>query len=64
MKKSELVQKLRCNLWGDAPSLEEASAYMEAIITTLPDDCQGDVWIALGVALNTLANEIEKLEME
>ena len=62
MKKQALVQKLRCNLWGAAKNLDEASAYMEAIITTLPKDYQGDMWIALGIALNTLADEIEKLE--
>lgn len=62
MKKQALVQKLRCNLWGAAKNLDEASAYMEAIISDLPKDYQGDVWIALGIALNTLADEIEKLE--
>lgn len=62
MKKSELVQHLRCNLWGTAKNLEQAKDYLEIVIGGLPDDCQGDIWIAVGIAMNTLANEIEKLE--
>jgi hypothetical protein len=62
MKKSELVQHLRCNLWGTAKDLAQAQAYLEVVISDLPKDCQGDMWIAVGVAMNTLANEIEKLK--
>ena len=62
MKKSELIEKLRCNLFGKAKDIDQAGAYMQACIQDLPTDYQGELWIALGIAMNTLANEIEKLE--
>lgn len=62
MRKSELVKKLRCEIFGKAKNLDEASAYMQVCIEELPRDNQGDMWIALGIAMNTLANEIENLE--
>ena len=36
--------------------------HLQACISDLPKDYQGELWIALGIAMNTLANEIEKLE--
>ena len=62
MKKSELVQELRCGLFGYADSLKDAGDYMQQVIQSLPKDYQGDLWVALGVSMNTIANEIEKLE--
>ena len=62
MKKSELVQKLRCGIFGEAKTLEEASAYMDACIGELSKDQQGDIYIALGIAMNTLATIVENLE--
>ena len=62
MKKSELIEKLRCNMFGTAKDVDQAGEYMQACIQDLPKDYQGELWIALGIAMNTLANEIEKLE--
>lgn len=62
MKKSELVQELRCELFGYADTLEAAGQYMQDVIQALPKDYQGDLWVALGVSMNTIANEIEKLD--
>lgn len=62
MTKHELIKHLRCNLWGTAKNLEQAKDYLEAVIGDLRKEDQGDVWIAIGIAMNTLANEIEKLE--
>ena len=62
MKKEELVNKLRCNLFGKAKDIDQAGEYMQACIGSLPEEYQGELWIALGIAMNTLANEIEKLE--
>lgn len=62
MKKSELVGKLSCNLFGRAEDVDEAGAYMQQVIKALPYKHQADLWVALGVCMNTIANEIEKLE--
>lgn len=62
MKKSELVAKLKCGLFGVADNLDQAGEYMQACIQDLPKDYQGELWIALGVSMNTIAAELEKLE--
>ena len=62
MNKTELIKSLRCNLWGVAKDLNQAREYLELVISNLPKEDQGEVWIAIGIAMNTLANEIEKLE--
>ena len=62
MKKSELVAELRCGLFGVADTLKEAGDNMQHAIKALPYKHQGDMWVALGVAMNTIAAELEKLE--
>ncbi len=64
MKKSELVQELRCELFGYADTLKGAGQYIQEVIQSLPKDYQGELWVALGVSMNTIANEIEKSEVE
>mgnify|MGYP006276617523 CR=1 FL=1 len=62
MKKSELIRDLRCNLFKKADTLAEASQIIQDTIESLPHDLQGDMWIALGIAMNTVADTIENLE--
>jgi len=59
MTKDELVQQLRCNMFSDRMTIEEAYDYAWKVAKGT--DNQGAVMTAVQVVVNTIANEIEKI---
>lgn len=60
MTKEELIHKLRCNMFSDRMTVEEAYDYAWKVARASDD--QLAVMTAVQVVANTIANEIEKLE--
>ena len=44
-----------CNLFGKRDTIDEASAYFDSVIKSLPKDCQFHALTAFAVFWNTLA---------
>lgn len=61
MTKEQLAKSIRHGLFADRPTLKEAYDYSASIAESMGKDSIG-VFTAIHVILNTLANEIEKLE--
>ena len=59
MTKDELVYKLRCNMFSDRMTIEEAYDYAWKVARASDD--QLAVMTAVQVLANTVANEVEKL---
>lgn len=59
MTKEELIQQLRCNMFSDRMTIEEAYDYAWKVAKGT--DNQGAVMTAVQVVVNTIANEIEKM---
>ena len=59
MTKDELVHKLRCNMFSDRMTIEEAYDYAWKVARASDD--QLAVMTAVQVLANTVANEVEKL---
>jgi len=59
MTKDELVHKLRCNMFSDRMTIEEAYDYAWKVARASDD--QLAVMTAVQVVANTIANEVEKL---
>ena len=59
MTKDELVYKLRCNMFSDRMTIEEAYDYAWKVARASDD--QLAVMTAVQVLANTIANEVEKL---
>ena len=59
MTKDELIQQLRCSMFSDRMTIEEAYDYAWKVAKGT--DNQGAVMTAVQVVVNTIANEIEKL---
>ena len=59
MTKEELVYKLRCNMFSDRMTVEEAYDYAWKVARASDD--QLAVMTAVQVLANTVANEVEKL---
>lgn len=62
MKKQDLINAMRSGLFSDRPTLGEAAKYAQEVVAALPTEVSIYAWTAIGVLLNTIANEIEKLE--
>lgn len=59
MTKEELIYKLRCNMFSDRMTIEEAYDYAWKVARASDD--QLAVMTAVQVLANTVANEVEKL---
>lgn len=63
MKKEELAMLLRTPLFADRATLSEAYMFFDEVSGTLKGSQRTAVFTAMGVLLNTVANEINKLEV-
>ena len=59
MTKDELIYKLRCNMFSDRMTIEEAYDYAWKVARA--SENQMAVMTAVQVLANTIANEVEKL---
>ena len=51
-----------CNLFGKRDTIDEASAYFDSVIKSLPKDCQFHAFTAFAVFWNTLAYKYDLKE--
>jgi len=59
MTVEQICEELKCGLFADRDTLEEAQMYMAKVCTTLPAEHRIGVYTAIGVLLNTVAKELE-----
>ena len=62
MKKQELVDGLKLGMFADRPTIKEAYEYGASIAEACGKENAIYVFTALHVLMNTIANEIAKLE--
>jgi len=60
MTVEQICKKLKCGLFADRETIEEAQAYMAELLSALPPEYKMAAFTAVGVLLNTLAKELEK----
>lgn len=62
MRKEELATQLRVPLFADRATIDEAYEYFFEVAGAINDADRAAMLTATGVLLNTVANEINKLE--
>lgn len=62
MTKQELIKQLRCSMFAKRDTLEEAYEYAWKVARGT--DNEGAVMTAVQVVVNTIANELEKMDRE
>ena len=62
MNKTELAKSLKHGMFADRQTLEDAVEYAYAVINGMPMEHRIYAFTALHVVLNTVSNEIAKLE--
>lgn len=59
---NEIISKLSSPLFSDRETIEEATEYFNMLIDTIKKSDKITVYTAVGVLLNTIANELKKVE--
>lgn len=60
MTKDQLIEKLRSPMFADRPNIDDAYEYAHFMAQST--DCPAAVMTALQVVVNTICNELEKIE--
>jgi len=62
MTVEQICKALKCGLFADRDTIQDAQEYVADICNSLPPEYKMGVYTAIGVLLNTVAKELEKRE--